>query len=95
MSPTPSGLFPREVSQNKRQATFESVVLISCMIYHWLLMIQIAQALLFDRDGKLLIYLRDDKPSIPFPNYCSSHQGQTLFMAQALFSLQQRPLDHL
>ena len=32
-------------------------------------MIQIAQALLFDRDGKLLIYLRDDKPSIPFPNH--------------------------
>jgi len=32
-------------------------------------MIQIAQALLFDRDGKLLIYLRDDKPTIPFPNH--------------------------
>lgn len=32
-------------------------------------MIEIAQALLFDRDGKLLIYLRDDKPSIPFPNH--------------------------
>lgn len=32
-------------------------------------MIQIAQALLFDPDGKLLIYLRDDKPTIPFPNY--------------------------
>jgi 8-oxo-dGTP diphosphatase len=32
-------------------------------------MIEIAQALLFDRDGKLLIYLRDDKPTIPFPNH--------------------------
>lgn len=30
--------------------------------------IQIAQALLFDRDDRLLIYLRDDKPEIPFPN---------------------------
>jgi 8-oxo-dGTP diphosphatase len=28
---------------------------------------EIAQALLFDRDGRLLIYLRDDKPEIPFP----------------------------
>ena len=32
-------------------------------------MIEIAQAMLFDRDGKLLIYLRDDKPTIPFPNH--------------------------
>ncbi len=32
-------------------------------------MIEISQALLFDRDGKLLIYLRDDKPTIPFPNH--------------------------
>ncbi len=32
-------------------------------------MVQIAQALLFDRDGKLLIYLRDDKPTISFPNH--------------------------
>jgi len=31
-------------------------------------MIQVANALLFDADDKLLIYLRDDKPSIPFPN---------------------------
>ena len=23
----------------------------------------------FDRDGRLLIYLRDDKPDIPFPNH--------------------------
>ena len=30
---------------------------------------QIAQILLFDRSGKLLIYLRDDKPEIPFPNH--------------------------
>jgi 8-oxo-dGTP diphosphatase len=29
----------------------------------------IATGLLFDRRGKLLIYLRDDKPSIPFPNH--------------------------
>jgi 8-oxo-dGTP diphosphatase len=30
---------------------------------------QIAQALLFDRQGRLLIYLRDNKPDIPFPNH--------------------------
>ena len=30
---------------------------------------EIAQVLLFDRSGKLLIYLRDDKPDIPFPNH--------------------------
>jgi len=30
--------------------------------------IQIAQALLFDRNDRLLIYLRDNKPEIPFPN---------------------------
>jgi 8-oxo-dGTP diphosphatase len=33
------------------------------------LMKQIVQVLLFDREGKLLIYLRDDKPEIPFPNH--------------------------
>jgi 8-oxo-dGTP diphosphatase len=30
---------------------------------------EIAQVLLFDRDRRLLIYLRDDKPEIPFPNH--------------------------
>ncbi len=30
---------------------------------------QIAQVLLFDRQNRLLIYLRDDKPEIPFPNH--------------------------
>lgn len=30
---------------------------------------QIAQVLLFDRNDRLLIYLRDDKPEIPFPNH--------------------------
>jgi 8-oxo-dGTP diphosphatase len=30
---------------------------------------QVATALLFDRNGHLLIYLRDDKPTIPFPGY--------------------------
>jgi 8-oxo-dGTP diphosphatase len=30
---------------------------------------KVATALLFDRNNKLLIYLRDDKPDIPFPNY--------------------------
>jgi mutator protein MutT len=29
----------------------------------------VATALLFDRNGQLLIYLRDDKPTIPFPNH--------------------------
>ncbi len=33
------------------------------------LMRQIAQILLFDRSKKLLIYLRDDNPEIPFPNH--------------------------
>lgn len=32
-------------------------------------MIEVATGLLFDSDGKLLIYLRDNKPDIPFPNY--------------------------
>ena len=30
---------------------------------------QIAQILLFDGNNKLLIYLRDDKAEIPFPNH--------------------------
>ena len=30
---------------------------------------QIAQIFLFDRDNRLIIYLRDDKPEIPFPNH--------------------------
>jgi 8-oxo-dGTP diphosphatase len=30
---------------------------------------KIAQVLLFDRHGRLLIYLRDDRPDIPFPNH--------------------------
>src|SRR2546421_11840653 len=29
----------------------------------------IATALLFDKNDKLLVYLRDDKPTIPFPNH--------------------------
>jgi 8-oxo-dGTP diphosphatase len=29
---------------------------------------EIAQILLFDRSGRLVIYLRDDKPEIPFAN---------------------------
>lgn len=32
-------------------------------------MFYVATGLLFDRNNKLLIYLRDDKPSIPFPNH--------------------------
>jgi len=30
---------------------------------------QVATVLLFDADNKLLIYLRDDKPSISYPNH--------------------------
>ena len=30
--------------------------------------IRVAKAILLDRDGRVLIYLRDDKPTIPFPN---------------------------
>jgi 8-oxo-dGTP diphosphatase len=30
---------------------------------------QVAACLLFDKNGKLLIYLRDDKPEISFPNH--------------------------
>ena len=30
---------------------------------------EIAQVLLFDREGRLLIYLRDNKPEIPFPDH--------------------------
>ncbi len=32
-------------------------------------MFYVSTALLFDRNGKLLIYLRDDKPTISFPNH--------------------------
>lgn len=32
-------------------------------------MLHVATCLLFDKDGKLLIYLRDDKPTIAFPNH--------------------------
>ncbi len=32
-------------------------------------MFYVAACLLFDRDNKLLIYLRDDKPEISFPNH--------------------------
>ncbi len=32
-------------------------------------MFYVATALLFDCNGRLLIYLRDDKPEISFPNY--------------------------
>ena len=32
-------------------------------------MFYVATCLLFDKNGKLLIYLRDDKSTIPFPNY--------------------------
>jgi 8-oxo-dGTP diphosphatase len=30
---------------------------------------EIAQVVIFDRYARLLIYLRDDKPDIPFPNH--------------------------
>jgi 8-oxo-dGTP diphosphatase len=30
---------------------------------------EIAQVLLFDPSGRLIIYLRDDKPEIPYPNH--------------------------
>jgi 8-oxo-dGTP diphosphatase len=30
---------------------------------------QVAMVLLFDRDNRLLIYLRDNKPEIPFPDH--------------------------
>lgn len=30
---------------------------------------QVATAILLDRNGDLLVYLRDDKPTIPFPNH--------------------------
>jgi 8-oxo-dGTP diphosphatase len=32
-------------------------------------MFYVATGLLFDRDGRLLIYLRDDNPAISFPNH--------------------------
>lgn len=32
-------------------------------------MINVAQVLLFDARGRLLIYLRDNNPDIPFPNH--------------------------
>ena len=32
-------------------------------------MIEISQVLLFDRHNRLVVYLRDDKPDLPFPNH--------------------------
>jgi ADP-ribose pyrophosphatase YjhB (NUDIX family) len=32
-------------------------------------MIEISQVLLFDRNNRLVVYLRDDNPDIPFPNH--------------------------
>lgn len=32
-------------------------------------MIEVATALPFDKNQQLLVYLRDDNPTIPFPNY--------------------------
>ena len=32
-------------------------------------MIEISQVLLFDRHNRLVVYLRDDNPDIPFPNH--------------------------
>ena len=32
-------------------------------------MIEISQVLLFDRANRLVVYLRDDNPDIPFPNH--------------------------
>ncbi len=37
---------------------------------------QVATAILFDSNNKLLIYLRDDKPEIPFPNHWDLFGGQ-------------------
>jgi 8-oxo-dGTP diphosphatase len=48
---------------------------------------QIAQVLRFDREKKLLIYLRDDKPEIPFPNhwdFIGGHLEQSESPEQAL-----------
>jgi 8-oxo-dGTP diphosphatase len=36
---------------------------------------QIAMVLLFDRHDRLLIYLRNDKPEIPFPNHWDCFGG--------------------
>lgn len=37
---------------------------------------QVATALLFDRNGQLLIYLRDNKPEISFPGYWDLFGGR-------------------
>ncbi|HLP21710.1 MAG TPA: NUDIX domain-containing protein [Chitinophagales bacterium] len=37
---------------------------------------QVATALIFDRNNKLLIYLRDEKPEIPFPGYWDLFGGR-------------------
>ncbi|MBI2231640.1 MAG: NUDIX domain-containing protein [Deltaproteobacteria bacterium] len=38
-------------------------------LFNSVTMQQVAQVLLFDRNGRLLVYLRDDKLGIPFPNH--------------------------
>lgn len=37
---------------------------------------QVATALVFDRNNRLLIYLRDEKPEIPFPGYWDLFGGR-------------------
>jgi 8-oxo-dGTP diphosphatase len=36
---------------------------------------EISQVLLFDCNSRLVVYLRDDNPTIPFPNHCDLFGG--------------------
>jgi len=49
--------------------------------------IRVAKAILLDRDGRVLIYLRDDKPTIPFPNQWDLIGGMVEARESALVGL--------
>jgi 8-oxo-dGTP diphosphatase len=53
----------RRLSNGNNRVQFYLVALAA------LLMIEISQVLLFDRDNRLVVYLRDHNPDIPFPNH--------------------------
>ena len=49
--------------------TSKYVIKSSIILYFYLIMKQIAAIILENDKGEILLYLRDNKPDIPFPNY--------------------------
>src|SRR5690348_7360498 len=57
-------------ARSRRIANARRTVELCCRREQWMTskLRQVATGLLFDRNAHLLIYLRDAKPTIPFPN---------------------------